>query len=145
MLLRNYHREQFTLLYSCLNCLRDLHSNSGQCVSRKTDAFFSIVLTWFGFIRSLSSLSSYNNCLRAPLIFENVWFRSIFISYCHFGKNKYQIHSFTTSNMDDFKTICIYENLPIFAYFFKRWEDFYCLVKNIKHFKISLHVPNTYF
>ena len=27
------------------------------------------------------------------------------------------IHSYTTSNMDDFKTICIYENLLVFAYF----------------------------
>ena len=31
--------------------------------------------------------------------------------------------------MDDFKTICIYENLPIFAYFFKRREDFSRLLK----------------
>ena len=31
--------------------------------------------------------------------------------------------------MDDFKTICIYENLPIFAYFFKRQEGFSCLFK----------------
>ena len=39
-------------------------------------------------------------------------------------KNKYQMHFYMTSNMEDFKTICIYENLPIFAYFFKRREDF---------------------
>ena len=32
-------------------------------------------------------------------------------------KNKYQIHSYATSNMDDFKMICIYENLHDFAYF----------------------------
>ena len=26
-------------------------------------------------------------------------------------------HSYKTSNMDDFKTICVYENLLVFAYF----------------------------
>ena len=36
-----------------------------------------------------------------------------------FRKNKYQILSYTTSNMDDFKAICIYENIPISEYFFK--------------------------
>ena len=50
-------------------------------------------------------------------------------------KNSYQIHSYTTSNMDDFKTISIYENLPIFAYFFKRQEDFCCLLKKSNIFK----------
>ena len=54
--------------------------------------------------------------------------------YRLFGK-KYQIHSYTTSNMDDFKTICIYENLPIFAYFFKSREDFSCLLKKSNNFK----------
>ena len=44
----------------------------------------------------------------------------------------YQIYSNMTSNMDDFKTICIYENLPISACFFKRQEDFSCL--QIQHF-----------
>ena len=46
--------------------------------------------------------------------------------------------------MDDFKTTCIYENLPIFAYFFKRREDFSRPFKKIQHFQISFHVPNTY-
>ena len=36
-----------------------------------------------------------------------------------FRKNKYQILSYTTSNMDDLKAICIYENIPISEYFFK--------------------------
>ena len=36
-----------------------------------------------------------------------------------FRKNKYQILSYTTSNMDDFKAICIYENIPVSEYFFK--------------------------
>ena len=49
--------------------------------------------------------------------------RSIFTFTLFFGKNKYKIHSYT-SNMNDFKTICIYENCSIFAYFFKRREDF---------------------
>ena len=39
-------------------------------------------------------------------------------------KNKYQIHSYMTSNMDDFKTICIYENLLVFVYFFKKTGGF---------------------
>ena len=59
-------------------------------------------------------------------------------------KNKYQIRFYATSNMDDFKTICMYENLSIFAYFFKRREDFSRLLKKIQHFQISFHVPNTY-
>ena len=46
--------------------------------------------------------------------------------------------------MDHFKMICIYENLPISAYFFERREDFSYLLKKIQHFQISLHVPNTY-
>ena len=37
--------------------------------------------------------------------------------------------------MDDFKTICIYENLPISAYFFERREDFSCLLKKSNIFK----------
>ena len=32
--------------------------------------------------------------------------------------------------MDEFKIICVYENLPISAYFFKRREDFSCFLKN---------------
>ena len=46
--------------------------------------------------------------------------------------------------MDDFKTICIYDNLPNFAYFFKRREDFSRLLKKIQHFQISFYVQNTY-
>ena len=37
--------------------------------------------------------------------------------------------------MDDFKTVCIYENLPISAYFFKGLEDFYRLLKKSNIFK----------
>ena len=37
--------------------------------------------------------------------------------------------------MDGFKTICIYENLPAFAYFFKRREDFPRLLKKSNIFK----------
>ena len=37
--------------------------------------------------------------------------------------------------MDAFKTICIYENFPIFAYFFKGREDFSRLLKNSNIFK----------
>ena len=40
-----------------------------------------------------------------------------------------------TSNMNDFKTIGIYGNLPIFAYFFKRQEDFSFLLKKSNIFK----------
>ena len=50
---------------------------------------------------------------------HTVGFRSIFTFILSFPKNKLQIHSYTASNMDDFKTICIYINLPIFAYFFE--------------------------
>ena len=45
-----------------------------------------------------------------------VW-KSIFTFILSFRKDKYQIHSYTTSNMDDFKTICIYKNLHVFEYF----------------------------
>ena len=48
---------------------------------------------------------------------HTVGFWSIFTFIMSFRKNKYQIHSYTTFNMDDFKTICIYENLLVFAYF----------------------------
>ena len=58
-------------------------------------------------------------------------------------KNKCQMHSYTPCNMDDFKTISIYENLPISVYFFKRRENFPCLLK-IQHFQISFHAPNIY-
>ena len=37
-----------------------------------------------------------------------VGFRSIFTFIMSFRKKKYQIHSYPVSNMDDFKTICIY-------------------------------------
>ena len=50
--------------------------------------------------------------------------------------------------MDDFNMICLYENLPILAYFFKRREDFSCLKKKkkkkIQYFQILFHVPNIY-
>ena len=78
---------------------------------------------------------------------HTVGFRSIFTFIPSFSKNKYQIHSYTTSNMDDFKTICIYENLPISAYFFKRREDFSCLLKNRTFSNIiprAKHVLNTF-
>ena len=61
--------------------------------------------------------------------FHTVGFRSIFIFILSFLENKYQIHSYITSNMDDFKSICIYENLHISTYFFKRRVDFSCLLK----------------
>ena len=35
----------------------------------------------------------------------------------YFRKNKYQIQSYTTFNMDEFKTIYIYDNLFVVAYF----------------------------
>ena len=57
--------------------------------------------------------------------------KKVYTLILSFLKNKYQMHSYTTSKMDDFKTICIYENLPIFAYFFKRREDFSCFLKNL--------------
>ena len=78
---------------------------------------------------------------------HTIGFRSVFTFILSFWKNKYQIHSYTTSNMDNFKTICIYENLPISAYFFKKWEGFSCLLKNpifsniIPHAK---HILNTF-
>ena len=37
--------------------------------------------------------------------------------------------------MDDFKTICICENLPLSAYFFTRRKDFSCLLKKSNIFK----------
>ena len=44
----------------------------------------------------------------------------------------------------DFKTICIYENLPISAYFFERREDFSNIIPHAKHvlntFKLRTHV-----
>ena len=49
--------------------------------------------------------------------------------------------------MGDFKTICIFENLPISAYFFKRREDFSCLLKNPIFSNIiprAKHVLNTF-
>ena len=46
--------------------------------------------------------------------------------------------------MDDFKTICIFENLTISAYFFKRREDFSCLLKNSAFSNIIPHVLNTF-
>ena len=48
---------------------------------------------------------------------------------------KYQKYSCTTSNMDEFKTICIYENIRIFMYFFKRREDFSLILKKSNIFK----------
>ena len=59
----------------------------------------------------------------------NMW--SIFTFILSFRKkNKYQIHSSTKSNMDDFKTICIYENLPVFAYFLKNGRIYLVSLKN---------------
>ena len=49
--------------------------------------------------------------------------------------------------MDNFKTICIYEKLPISAYFFKRREDISCLLKNPIFSNIiprAKHVLNTF-
>ena len=57
-------------------------------------------------------------------------------------KNKYQIYSYLTSNMDDFKMICIYENLLVFAYFLIN-ERIY-LVSLGKRFQIYFHVPDTF-
>ena len=67
--------------------------------------------------------------------FHTVQLGSIFTFILTFRKNKYQIHSYTTSNMEDLKTICIYENLRISVYFFKRREDFSCLLKKSNIFK----------
>ena len=53
-------------------------------------------------------------------------FNPYLLSYCPFGKNKYQIQSYTTFNMDDFKTIYIYENLLDIAYFLI--NERFCLV-----------------
>ena len=50
---------------------------------------------------------------------------SIFTFILSFRKNNFQIHSYT-SNTDDFKTICICENLLVFAYFLINW--WFCLV-----------------
>ena len=44
-------------------------------------------------------------------------------------EKQYQIHSYTTSNIDVFETICIHENLPISAYFIERREDFLLSLK----------------
>ena len=41
--------------------------------------------------------------------------------------------------MDDFKTICIYENLPIFAYFFKKTGGFFSSHEKIQHFQLSIY------
>ena len=56
---------------------------------------------------------------------HTVRFWSIFTFILSCRKNKYQIQSYTTSNMDDFKTICIYENLLVLAYFLKKREDLF--------------------
>ena len=74
-------------------------------------------------------------------------FRSIITFILFFRKNKHQIHSYTISNRDDFKSICIYENLLIFAYFFKRREDFLVYEKNSTFSKVIprvKHVLNTF-
>ena len=63
------------------------------------------------------------------------------LSYCPFGKTH------ATSKMDDFKMICIYENLPISVFFFERREDFSCLLKNPTFSHIipcAKHVLNTF-
>ena len=44
--------------------------------------------------------------------------------FFHFlKKTNKQIHSYTTSNMDDFKTICKYKNLSISSHFSKDFSD----------------------
>ena len=45
--------------------------------------------------------------------------------------------------MDDFKTICIYENLLVFAYFLKNGRIHLFSLK-IQHFQIYFHMPNTF-
>ena len=49
------------------------------------------------------------------------WFKSIL----SFWKNKFWIHSYMTSNMDDFKTICTYKNFLTSAYFSKNGRIFF--------------------
>ena len=69
----------------------------------------------------------------------------IFDFILSFRKNKYQIHSYTTSIMDDFKTICKYENLLVFTYFLKNGR--FCLVFffwEIQHFQIYFHAPDPF-
>ena len=49
--------------------------------------------------------------------FHTVGFWSIFTFILSFRKSKHQIQSYTSFTMDDFKTIYIYENLLVIAYF----------------------------
>ena len=49
-----------------------------------------------------------------------------------------------TSDTDDFKMICIYENVLDFAYFFKKWGDLSRFFKKVQHFQIYFHVPNMF-
>ena len=73
------------------------------------------------------TVNSVSNCQllwQNSLYFFNNTYIYIYIYICKgfilsFWKNKYQVHSYTTPYMDNFKTVCIYENLLVFAYFLK--------------------------
>ena len=72
---------------------------------------------------------------------------SYLLSYCHFGKINNKIHSYMTSNMDDFKTICKYKNLTTSAYFFKKTGGFFLSLKGPTFSNIiqrAKHVLNTF-
>ena len=58
-----------------------------------------------------------------------IYFDPYLLSYSPFGK-KPQIQPYTSSNMDDFKTICIYENLLVFAYFLKNGRIYLVSLRN---------------
>ena len=78
---------------------------------------------------------------------QTVGFWSIFTFILSFQKNKYQIHSYTTFNMDDFNTICIYENLLVFAYFLIDWMIYLISLGNPTFstmFPHSRHVLKTF-
>ena len=76
-----------------------------------------------------------------------VGFWSIFTFILSFRKNKYQIYSYSTSTMDDFKTICIYRNILVFAYLLKNVRVYLVSLKNLTFWNIFLrakHVLNTF-
>ena len=81
---------------------------------------------------------------------HSVRFWSIFTFILSFWKNEYQIHSYMTSNMDDFKTICIFGNLLVFAYFLKDGRIYLVSLRNKKNpifsniFPCAKHVLNTF-
>ena len=79
-----------------------------------------------------------NVCLLSS--YCQIWF--IFIFILSFQKNKYQIHSYMTSNMDDYKMICIYENLLVFAYFLKNRRIYLVSLRNPTFSNIFPHAEH---